>query len=260
MRIKESGAWTVNLNHDDFLSKYRLNKSTVQWRSVPAYDQILTTREINVSEITPHNPQVEFFPFAYEPSVHRPLPIPPDESDKWNVDVTFVGTYARHRASVLERLVTEIPANYAFYGGGWKNLARHSPLRPYVRSGSIYKDDLCKAIGGAKISLGFLRRENRDDYTQRTFEIPACGGVMLMERTRRQTSFFREGIEAEFFDPDDPRELFEKVRLLLADSDRRERLRSAGLNAVGRMAHTYDDRVRRILELFYERDCARSSE
>ena len=193
----------MNINHDDFQSRYRLNKSRVQANAIPEYDQILTTRVVNVDEIRPLNPRVEFFPFAYEPTVHRPVPIPPDEAGRWDADVVFVGTYAPHRAGVLERLVTAVPARYAIYGGSWNKLSTRSPLRPHLRSGNIFKDDLAKAIGGAKISLGFLRRENRDDYTQRTFEIPACGGLMLMERTERQSAFFREGIEAEFFDPDE---------------------------------------------------------
>ena len=247
--IRSQGIWTCNLNHDDFRSRYRLNKSRIQWEAIPAYDQILTTRECNVDEIRPLNPNVEFFQFAYDPRVHRPVPIPEDEREPWCVDVVFVGTYAPQRARLMERLVQAVPASYAIHGD-WSKLATGSPLRPYVRKGNIFRDDLCKAIGGAKIALGFLRKENRDDYTQRTFEIPACGGLMLMERTARQTSWYREGYEAEFFDPDHPTELIEKVRSLLADPQRRERIRAAGLTAVKSMPHTYDDRIHRLLTLF----------
>jgi spore maturation protein CgeB len=110
-------------------------------------------------------------------------------------------------------------------------------------------DDQCKAIGGAKIALAFLRKLNRDDYTQRTFEIPACGGLLLAERTARHASFYREGIEAEFFDPSKPDELVRKVRELLADGERRRAIREAGRRALERGHHTYSDRLIRVLEV-----------
>jgi spore maturation protein CgeB len=249
-RYKTAGAWVVNVNHDDFFSRYRLNRTQLQHSAIHAYDHILTTREVNVEEIRPLNPKVEFFAFAYEPALHRQVPIPPDEAAEWGVDVVFVGTYAAHRAWMLERLVSTVPARYAVYGAGWHKLALRSPLRSYVRPGTICGDVLCKALGGAAIALGFLRRENRDDYTQRTFEIPACGGLLLAERTPRHRIFYREGIEAEFFDPDDPAELISKVRGLLADPSSRAAIRAAGLASLARNRHTYDDRISQLITLY----------
>ncbi len=238
----------VNVNHDDFFSHYPLNWSRVQRAAIPAYDAILTTREVNVDEIRPLNPNVEFFPFAYEPAIHRPVPIPPEEAGIWNADVAFVGTYAPLRTALLEHLVSTVPAKYSIWGTGWHHLKKNSPLRPYVHFRPIVLDELCKATGGAKISLGFLRKENRDDYTQRTFEIPACGGLLLAERTARHAAFYREGIEAEFFDPNSPAELCDKVRALLSDDARRMGIRDAGREAVARSDQTYDDRARRIAQ------------
>ena len=100
------------------------------------------------------------------------------------------------------------------------------------------------------MALAFLRKENRDDYTQRTFEIPACNGVLLAERTRRHVQFYNEGTEAEFFEADSNGELVEKVSLLLADKGRRERLRGAGRAVLLRQRHTYKDRLTRLLEIY----------
>jgi spore maturation protein CgeB len=215
------------------------------------YDRLLVTREVNVAEVAPLNPRVEFFPFAYEPSIHRPISIPPGEAERWGVDVVFVGTYAPHRAAMLEWLVAAVPARYAVHGNSWEKLGSRSPLRPFVTFADVKLDDQAKALGGAKIALGFLRKENRDEYTQRTFEIPACGGLMLAERTAAHLALFREGEEAEFFDPDDPAELIAKVQDLLADPVRRERVRAGGMAALTRCDHTYDDRVRRLLAAYH---------
>lgn len=247
--IRRKGAWTANVNHDDFFSSYRSNWTWTQRRAIPAYDQILTTRWVNVEEIRPLNPNVQFFPFAYDPHTHHPVPIPASETDRWNVDVVFVGQWALHRAGMLDKLVAQVPARYAIHGPHWDRLSAKSPSRKFVNAGPIWGDDMAKALGGAKIALGFLRKENRDDYTQRTFEIPACGGLLVAERTARHQSFFREGVEAEYFDSDRPEELISKVRMLLADNDRRQSLRDAGIQALKQGAYTYDDRVQEILAL-----------
>jgi spore maturation protein CgeB len=108
---------------------------------------------------------------------------------------------------------------------------------------------MARAIGATKISLGFLRKANRDEYTQRTFEVPACGGMLLAERTPEHLRIYEEDREAVFFDPQRPDELCGKVRRLLQNDDERESIRRAGTAAVLRGGHTYRDRLERLLEL-----------
>lgn len=248
--IRRTGAWTVNINHDDFFSANRNNWTALQRSAVSQYDYVFTTREMNVEEVHPLNPNVEFFPFAYYPRIHRPITLREDERIRWNSDVVFVGTWERERCRLLENLVQQIPAKYAIYGGQWDRVMRKSPLRPFLH-GPIVMDDMAKALGRAKVSLAFLRKENRDDYTQRSFEIPACGGVLLAERSSVHKSLYMEGHEAEFFDPNSSEELAAKVSLLLADGTHREALREAGHATLIRQRHTYQDRLQRLIDLYF---------
>ena len=249
-QLRMLSQWVCNINHDDFFSRNRNNWSPQQRLSVSAYDFIFTTREVNVAELRPFTRRVGFFPFAYYPRIHRVVQSPPAEVTRWNRDIVFVGTYERPRAALLEQLITAIPCNLAIHGAQWHKISRSSPLRPHIESTGLHFDDLCKALGHAKISLGFLRKENRDDYTQRTFEIPACGGVLLAERTPRHMQYYQEGVEAEFFDPTSPTELFEKAAKLLDNAVRRERIRKAGRAAVLSQRHTYRDRLEHLLTVY----------
>jgi spore maturation protein CgeB len=251
--MRANGAWVINYNYDDFFSRFRSGWSHVQRAALPAYDLLVCTKQYNVAEVMPLNPRATFIRHAYDPGVHRPVPIPESERSEWESDIVFVGQWAKHRGMLMDRLVRAVPARYAIRGPGWEKLSRSSPVRPFVRSSHVYGDDMAKALGGAKLCLGFLRKENRDDYTTRTFEIPACGGVLLAERTPMHQSLFHEGVEAEFFDHDRPQELIEKVRLLLADDERRESIRRAGMAALARGRHTYDDRVGEVLALYESR-------
>jgi spore maturation protein CgeB len=247
--LRATGAWVVNINHDDFFSANRNNWSPLQRRAIPHYDFVFTTREVNVGEIRPLNPNVEFLGFAYYPRIHRPVSIGEHERDLWAVDVVFVGTWERERWRMLEHLVREVPARYAIWGNQWERVGPTSLLRPYLRCKEVVMDDMAKALGSAKLALGFLRKDNRDDYTQRTFEIPACGGVFVGERTARHAAYYREGTEATFFDPSKPGSLAQIVRGLLGDDAKRESLRRAGRDALLRQKHTYADRLARLLEL-----------
>ncbi len=248
-QLKHTGAWVVIINHDDFFSLNPANVSAAQRAALPEWHHVFACREANVDEVRPFNPNVEFFHFAYYPRIHRPVPIDRRAESQWVSDIAFVGTWERERAAQMEQLVRHVDADYAVWGGQWHKLAPWSPLRRHVRGSEIYLDDQCRAIGAAKLNLGFLRKKNRDFFTTRTYEIPACNGVLLAERTPLHQSIYREGIEADFFDADDPAELAAKVRRLLTDDEHRESVRRAGLAAVRRGKHTYRDRLDRLFEV-----------
>lgn len=250
--LKRTGAWVAIINHDDFFSLNPANVSAAQRAALPEWDFVFATRKANVDEVRPYNPNVEFFRFAYYPRIHRPVEVDPATEPQWVSDVAFVGTWEKERAALMEHLVRRVDADYAVWGSQWSKLAPWSPLRRYVRGSEIYLDDQCRAIGAAKVSLGFLRKKNRDVYTVRTFEIPACNGVLLGERTAEHRSIYREGVEAEFFDAADPDDLASAVRRVLGDDEHRESVRLAGLQAVRRGGHTYRDRLARLFEV-YER-------
>jgi spore maturation protein CgeB len=240
-QVRASGAWVVNINHDDFFSKNRNNWSILQHNCLSSYNYIFTTRSVNVAEVAPLNSKVEFFPFAYDPSIHRVMCSEGELGS--GVDVLFIGTHECSRASFMEAIVKALPVDLEIYGEGWDRLASNSCLRSRVKGRGLWGDDMARALGMAKLSLGFLRKENRDEYTQRSFEIPACGGLFLAERTPSHLRFFVEGVEAEFFAVDEPTELISKVKMLLSDSARRKAIRVAGNAAILRQKHTYDDRI-----------------
>ena len=253
LAIKRNESWVCNINHDDFFSYNRNNWSRIQRSAVPAYDHIFVTRAVNVAEVRPLNPNIDYFPFSYYPEIHKPTQIPQSEADRWKTDLVFVGTHEASRAEAMEKLLHLGKYHLSMYGSGWRRLKKTSVLRQCVRGGEIRFDELCKALGGAKICLGFLRKENRDEYTQRSFEIPACRGLLLAERTPTHTKLYREGSEAEFFNVNDPTELNRKVAELLANPYRRDAMVEAGYQALINGKHTYADRLSNLFSIYQKR-------
>ena len=259
--FRKAGTWTTLINHDDFFSKFRTNRSKIQWQAVPEYNYVFCTKEVNVKEVKPFNGNVEMFLFAYNPKIHFP---PGDLNEKeekdWTSDVVFVGNSYPERIKQLEYLVQTIGSaiNLKIYGPNWNKLKRRSSLSPYIQEKYLLPAEMRKAIFCAKISLGFLCKENRDDYTQRTFEVPACKGVLLAERTERHLTFYQEGKEAEFFDANNYTELTDKVKLLLMNDDHLAGIRNNGFNKVRISGHTYADRIQRLLDLYDQKPVTHS--
>ena len=90
-----------------------------------------------------------------------------------------------------------------------------------VAGRAVYGGELARVFGASKVSLSFLRRANRDLHTSRTFEIPACGGFQLSERTEEVLNFFEEGKEIECFSSLD--ELKDKITYYLTRTSRNQK-------------------------------------
>jgi spore maturation protein CgeB len=114
--------------------------------------------------------------------------------------------------------------------------------------------DYAAAISCSQISLGLLSEivegaSSGDLITTRTFEIPACGGVLLHERTVDVLKIFREEESCVCFEGID--ELVSKIDQLLADEEWRRAIAAQGREVMV-AGHSWDHRVGTMLEHFCE--------
>ncbi len=174
--------------------------------------------------------------------VDRPLPaLAPGDVH----DVIYIGHYENDGRARFLNAVWQAGISLRIFGHprGW----RRAPI-PAEHRRAIYElrgDDYARAICNAKVSLAFFSGRNRDTYTRRVFEIPACGGLLLAQRTDDMTGLYREGREAEFFAI--PEELVAKLRSLLADSRTNQQVRAAGRIRCLKDGHSNFDRARQLL-------------
>ena len=182
--------------------------------------------------------------FGYKPEVHFPeAPATDEERERFACDVMFVGGCDAHRIAYFESLIRAMPeVRLHLYGNYWE---RARALRPYARGFAVARDYRL-AVGGAKIAVNLVRRANRDDHVMRTFEIPACGGFMLTERSSTHEELFSEDGEAAFFGS--PDEFVAKVRKYLEHDEDRIRIAAAGHRKITQGRHTYADRLAEILD------------
>ncbi len=208
-----------------------------------------------------------YMPLGFSPTVHRPVA---STEARWHSAVGFLGGWEPRRESAL-RAVTDAGVQLKIWGGAWDFLSdgRWSPRRHIVLSqlagneafrihkdaqiasavqgGEVYGDDYARALSGAKIGLGFLREVCEDQHTTRSFEIPACGSMLLADRTGEHQQFFEEGREAEYFGCED--ELVEKVKYYSSNERARFAVAVAGRRRCLRSGYSYEERLRATLRL-----------
>lgn len=198
--IKKSNpsTYVLNLLTDDPFGKYssgwRMLKKTAY-----LYDYIFVQRTPNIAELQNIGAKKVFLcDRSFDPILHKPLQLSLEERQKFGSKIGFVGTYAPYRASIIKKLIEDNIEVY-IWGNDWHKSPDWTFFKPYFKSAAIYQEQYTKVINSIDIHLHFLRKENRDDQDSRTFEIPACGGFMIAERTEKHQKYFQEGIEAEYF-------------------------------------------------------------
>ena len=181
------------------------------------------------------------------PAQDRPIELDAAAQARYGCELVFVGHHEADGRETLVRSLVDAGIDLKLWGGAsWSPAvlgdlqARLGPVQ------AVLGDDYRKALCGADICLCLLSRLNRDTYTRRCFEIPACGRVMLAERTADLTAMFKEDEEACFFSS--PEELVSKARWLLDNAERRQRIAAAGLQRVWADGHAVADRCRSLLQ------------
>lgn len=213
--------------------------------ALPGYDQIFSPRHAGLDELRRLGcRQVTHLPFAYNPDVHYPEPPGTAEARaRFACDVVFIGGADQDRLPWIRALLRAGVAVH-LYGGYWD---RDRATAPAAR-GHADPAAVRRAVGGAKVALGLVRRANRDGHAMRTFELPAMGACLLMEDTADHRALFGEDGAAVRY-ARTPEEAVGVLRRLLEDEPERQRLSAAAHRLITQGRHTYRDRLATMLGL-----------
>lgn len=244
-KLRSCGSQPVLVHHsndDQFNPK---NQSRYYLKTIPLYDVHVTTNPHNVSELIACGAnRVILRDFAFCPRLHQPRDLSDEQRRLYGSQVAFAGTFEGERGKSILSLA-EAGIEVRVWGFGWDRhpFSEHQNIQ--VEGRPVWEDEYVCVINATEISLCFLRKSNRDVSTGRTFEIPACGGFMLAERTEKHLSLFAEGKEAVFFSNEE--ELVEKVRYYLNHAEERASIARAGRKRCLESEYSNDDRLREVL-------------
>ncbi|HMO06192.1 MAG TPA: glycosyltransferase [Paracoccaceae bacterium] len=220
------------------------NRSRHFFRGLPAYDLAVTTKDFELDHYRRAGArEVLLILQGHGRRLHpvRDADIPATLRS----DIAFVGHCQPAYAALLGQVAARLPL--AVWGPGWDRHARRAGwARTAVRGAGLYGPDYARALSGTRIAIGLLSKRIPETSTTRSFEIPACGTMLLAERTGAHQALFEEGREAEYFDSAE--ELCDKAAFYLKNDAARERIAEAGYQRAQASGYSAETQFGRIAE------------
>ncbi|MBF0161863.1 MAG: glycosyltransferase family 1 protein [Magnetococcales bacterium] len=235
-------------NDDPFGERRTLLRYRHLLPALPFYQGFHVYRPVNLQEARAHGvAAVDLLLPYFIPWLDYPRPLDAAQRQVWGCEVVFAGHMEQDgRLEILIEAVRQ--GIHLRIHGGERYWRAALPADIYRRVGpcrhlgvEAYRQALC----AARIGACFFSRNNRDQYTRRSFEIPACGLFLLSERTPWMEQLFKAGEEADFFSSAE--EFVEKIKFYLHNERVRERIAAAGRRKVIQDGHDIHSRMRQWL-------------
>ena len=267
--LRQLGACTVHFTPDPYFT-LSWKQTPLQTQALQAFDVLAYCKAYERKTYEALGKPLIYMPLGYCNEVHRPLA---SADPRWHCAVGFLGGWEPRRQQLIGAVAAAVPSvlgGVKIWGGHWdflltgkaglrkslilRQLAGPESWRvqrqPWIENclqgDEVYGDDYARALSGSGIGLGFLRQVCPDQHTTRTFEIPACGSMLLADRTEEHQQFFEEGKEAEFFSCQ--AELVDKARFYSSHNSARTRIAAAGMLRCQRSGYSYLERMRGVLQ------------
>lgn len=123
---------------------------------------------------------------GYDPKIHKPY-----HDFELKKGVSFIGHYTSDRQKIIQ-LLLDSGISVTLAGIHWKKFVtknRSNSKLNYLGTG-LYSAEYAKVISASQFGLGLLSKIIPEKHTTRTFEIPACGTVLITEDNSEIRSYF----------------------------------------------------------------------
>jgi hypothetical protein len=244
--LREMGIATVSYMIDNAFGPRRDPGWRLYMKDIPHFDLHVVQRDKNIADYMERGARnVLKIQTAYEPTIHFPPPDGITDAER-NRGISFIGTSYDDRPAFLTRLWREFSLPVVISGDRmWKARLDPDAAAALYTGSELYGKDYREAVWRSKINLSFITHSNQDEFVHKSFEIAACGGFLLAERSDGHMARFREDEEAVFFTGFD--ECLEKIRRYLPDEAARTRIAAAGRARAVRDGYSNDAQVEKIV-------------
>jgi len=246
-KLRAMGIATVSYMIDNPFGKRGDPGWRLYMKDIPYYDLHVVQRDANIADYKQRGARDAIkIQTAYEPTIHFPPPEGWNDAERTR-DVSFIGTAYDDRPEFLTRLWRECGLRVAVSGSAvWRERLDADAAAAIYTGSELYGAAYREAIWRSKINLSFLTHSNQDEFAHKSFEIAACGGFLLAERSEGHAARFEEDEEAVFFSDFD--ECAAKIQRYLPDEAARARIAAAGRVRAARSGYSNDAQMAKIVE------------
>lgn len=203
--------------------------------TIPLYDINFVYREINIKDYENNGSRrTKLMLPGFNKSNVADLNISPE----YDQDVAFIGHEEPFRLEVINYLLNN-NINVKVFGHWDRN--KLSPNYKYGAIKPVYGSEYFRIINRSKLTLCFFSRLNRDEYTRRTFEIPAAFGCICSEETDSMKKMFEKNKEAIYFN--DKEGCLKIVNKTIEDNEKRNSISTSGNKKVYSLGAEMQDRA-----------------
>jgi spore maturation protein CgeB len=249
-RLCESGVFCIDFVIDNPFGPRNDPGWRLYRRTIPGFDLTGVQRDVNLVDYRNAGArEVVRIQTSFEPTIHYspqfPEPIGWSDAQR-DRNVSFIGTPYDNRGDFLVRLWRAgVPIDISGSRPHWQAALPADAFDATFRIGELIGDAYREAIWRSRINLAFVTHSNSDQVAQKAFEITACGGFLLAERTAEHLALFREDEEAVFFS--DFEECRGKIARYLNDEAARSAIAAAGQRRAYSSGYDNDSVLRRLL-------------
>lgn len=249
-QLKKRARYVVLFNNDNPWGPLEASRWRLLHGSLKHFDLVITPRNASVPNyLAAGVRKVRVCDFSFDRE--RQVPPPADEAGGYAYPVSFVGTATPDgagvrpdRAQFLSQIAARMPGRLAIFGSGWNKHAGNLKDARSVQPGQ-YGAGYNKIIWSSECSLSFVNWAQADETSHRAYEITACRGLLVAERSPGLEASFDENTEALFFTGVD--ECVEKLAMIAAGRVDVEKMRHAGYLRATRSGYDNDARLRRVI-------------
>ncbi|NQU26529.1 MAG: glycosyltransferase family 1 protein [Candidatus Nealsonbacteria bacterium] len=222
--------FVAGYHNDDLLGpRKRMLRYRHVSRGLPFYDGYHVYRDCSVDDLTGAGvANAAVLMSHYVPWLDYPRTLSAEDRRRFDCDLIFAGHWEDDRRVECLSAGVDKGIRVRVYGSQryWTPTIPRKLRKDFDLLPIVHGEDYQKALCGSKIAACFLSKWNRDQYTRRVFEIPACGVFLLAERTPVMQQLYDEGKEAEYFST--PEEFVSKGLFYLKNPAARKRIAAAG--------------------------------
>ena len=163
-------------------------KSKLFNKSIKYYDKLITTKSF---EIQYYLKFVDISKLilttqAFDSNIHKSII---DFNEKKGV--AFVGLFEKERGTIIKKII-DAGIHVKLAGKNWDRFVKENEKSSFLEyyGNKIYGDSYAKLMSSSLFGLGLLSKRFPELHTTRTFEIPACGTVLITEKNSEIESYF----------------------------------------------------------------------
>lgn len=240
-KLKKNNPCLIHFSPDP---AFLFHKSKKFNKGIKFYDYLITTKSFESDFYSRYAPNSKTILVnqAYSPETHY-ISKPFKDRKK---EIVFIGHYERNRGETLQLLLNHnFPV--ALAGRDWGRFVNKNKDKANFTflGDKLYGDAYREALNDYQFSIGFLSEWIPEKHTTRTFEIPACGCILVTPSNSEISSFYDENEAIHYSSSQD---LITKLKYWLDHEKQRNNLAARCYNRTQSSGYTHFDGIDRIFK------------